>query len=80
MAAKQDVERHNPDQVAQVAAMLLQGRHDAEPHHVKAAVVTAKAILDEAHGRETEAEEAEVTVAEEAEVAAEIAAQTKTEA
>lgn len=41
---------HNPDHVAQIAAVLLSGRHDAEPHHVQGAVSTARLILDEAHG------------------------------
>lgn len=51
-------DRHNPDQVAQIATILLQGCANAEPHHAKAAIVTARMILDLAHGHKTEAEEA----------------------
>lgn len=40
---------HHAHLIAHVAAALLSGRHDAEPHHVKAAVETAKAIVDQAH-------------------------------
>jgi hypothetical protein len=41
---------HNPDHVAQIAAALLSGFPESEPHHVKQAVSTARLILDEAHG------------------------------
>jgi hypothetical protein len=51
--AKQ-AERHNPDHVAQIAAQLLQGRHDAEPHHVKQAVSTARLIIDAARAEPEE--------------------------
>jgi hypothetical protein len=46
--------KHNHVHVASIAAALLSGRHDAEPHHVKAAVGTANAILDEAYAGEFE--------------------------
>lgn len=56
--------RHDPVLTAQIAAMLLQGRSDAEPHHVEAAVTTAKVVIDKAAGHPTEAEEAATAQAE----------------
>jgi hypothetical protein len=44
-----------PEILADLAARLLQGRHDAEPHHVKQAVATARLIVAEAHAGEPEA-------------------------
>jgi len=41
---------HSLDHVLHIAAVLLQGKFDAEPHHVKTAVATAKLLLDEVHG------------------------------
>ena len=41
-------DKHDPDKVAHIAAALLSGKHDAEPHHIKAAVAAAHGILDEA--------------------------------
>lgn len=49
---------HNPDHVAQVAAGLLAGRFDAEPHQIKQAVDTARLIIDAANEPEDVAAEA----------------------
>lgn len=40
---------HDPHHVAAIAASLLQGPRQ-ETHHIKHAVLSARAILDEAHG------------------------------
>ncbi|HEY2178106.1 MAG TPA: hypothetical protein VGH15_05940 [Caulobacteraceae bacterium] len=52
MAKKAD---HDPAAVAVIAATLLAGRHDAEPHHIKGAVAAAHNILDEAAAPREEA-------------------------
>jgi len=44
--------QHNADQVAFIAATLLQGRFDAEPHQISKAVATARVILDAAQPAE----------------------------
>lgn len=40
---------HSPDHVAHIAAVILSSRPEPEPHHIKAAVRSAKAVLDEAY-------------------------------
>lgn len=52
--------KHNPDLVAHIASGLLAGRIDAEPHHIRAAVATANALLDETHAEHDVAVEPEV--------------------
>lgn len=37
---------HDQNAVAHIAATLLSGFHNAEPHNIEAAVANAKAILD----------------------------------
>jgi hypothetical protein len=44
---------YNRDQIAQLAATLLQHRNiDTEPHHVRKAVQVAKMIVDEVNADE----------------------------
>jgi len=40
---------HDPREVAQIAAHLLSGYHDAEPHHIKMAIAAARTVLDQAN-------------------------------
>lgn len=44
---------HNPDIVASIAASLLDHRQlGVEPHHIRAAVMAARDILDAAHAED----------------------------
>lgn len=47
---------HDPDHVAHIAAVILSARPEPELHHIKAAVSSAKAVLDEAHRQAAEDE------------------------
>lgn len=45
---------HDPHHVAHLAAVILSSRPEPEAHHIKAAVASARAVLDEAHRMATE--------------------------
>lgn len=40
---------HDPHHVAHLAATILSARPEPETHHIKTAVASARAVLDEAH-------------------------------
>lgn len=40
---------HDPYHVAHLAAIILSSRPEPEAHHIRAAVTSARAVLDEAH-------------------------------
>ena len=56
--------RHDPNHVAHIAAIILSSRPEVEGHHIKAAVASARAVLDEAHRSDEEPAVAEAAVAE----------------